>query len=208
VVTETLRDIRAGTITVNIEPVETGERRLVALAAALGAVEVGGPLTRAEAGLLEAACDVCIAPVEVDAIRRAITDGDDPLGALFKSDASLAVTRLKRKVVGWSRRVRAPRGPLKEVRGQTVALTRNRGRLALGNVRHPAKFAGPVAVFALTRHVRWQPVSICIEREFLESCLMTVAVTRLKPMPLEQRSERLHARLGGKVVWPIVPSEG
>ena len=57
----------------------SGEARLVQAAVALGASEVGGPLSKRELQLIEVATDG--RSPDMNGIRRAIRDGSDPLGA-------------------------------------------------------------------------------------------------------------------------------
>jgi hypothetical protein len=79
-----VRDSRADTTGPIIGAVEErGERALVALAVALGAEGVGGPLSAAEAELTKHAEGVPVPGQVADDARDAIVAGGDSLGAEF-----------------------------------------------------------------------------------------------------------------------------
>ncbi|MGH2444764.1 MAG: methyltransferase, partial [Candidatus Limnocylindria bacterium] len=59
------------------------ELQLVALACALGAADVGGPLSRAEAECVQAARSVRVDPLDSQSASEALRHGEDPLGAAF-----------------------------------------------------------------------------------------------------------------------------
>lgn len=62
-------------------PTSVDEARLIAWASALGAADVGGPLSIAEAAALEAAaCEVPVSPAAIERVRTELLDGSDPLG--------------------------------------------------------------------------------------------------------------------------------
>lgn len=91
---EVARDSRGDTarrIVISME--ERDDRALVALALALGAQRIGGPLSAAETSLSDRAKAVEIPPAIVDATRAAIIAGGDPLGAEFYSLRSPVVRR-------------------------------------------------------------------------------------------------------------------
>ncbi len=90
-----VRDSRADTVTRTLDPMEeeTGERALVALAVALGADRLGGPLSDAEAALIAAASSEVIPAEQADIARRALVAGEDHLGAAFYRIRSAVVRR-------------------------------------------------------------------------------------------------------------------
>lgn len=73
-------------------PLSEIQRRIVALSAALGAAEIGGPLSSLEQTLLNEAKDVPVDPAVVATAHAQICDGQDPLGDLFY-EAHDATTR-------------------------------------------------------------------------------------------------------------------
>jgi adenine-specific DNA-methyltransferase len=91
---EATRDSRPDTARRTITAMEErDDRDLVALAVALGAIEVGGPLSTAETTLTILAEGTEVAPTTVDAVRAAIVAGGDPLGAAFYRLRSPVVRR-------------------------------------------------------------------------------------------------------------------
>lgn len=70
-----------------------GDLGLVALAVGLGAADLGGPLTRAERDLVDAAANVTVARERIDAVRASLAAGDDPLGEAFYRLRSPVVRR-------------------------------------------------------------------------------------------------------------------
>jgi adenine-specific DNA-methyltransferase len=91
---EVTRDSRADTARRTLPTMEErGDGALVALAMALGAKRVGGPLSTAETALADHAEAVEVEPTIVDAARAAIIAGGDPLGAEFYGLRSPVVRR-------------------------------------------------------------------------------------------------------------------
>jgi adenine-specific DNA-methyltransferase len=91
--------------------------RIAGLAAACGASEAGGPLAAAELELLRQAAPV--STEDVDAVRNAILDGGDPLGAEFLAVRSAERRRadgafytgaeIRRAMLGWAMQFRPGR---------------------------------------------------------------------------------------------------
>lgn len=73
-------------------PLSEIQRKIVALSAALGAAEIGGPLSNLEQTLLDETKDVSVDPAVVANVHAQIRDGQDPLGDLFY-EAHDATTR-------------------------------------------------------------------------------------------------------------------